>query len=256
MAGANDFLREFMIGLGFEVNEGSKKKIVDTIAHMSLKAAELAAAMEAAAVAAVAAVAKIADGMERLYFASRRTNASIENIQAFGFAAANMGSSAAAAESSMEGLARFLRSSPGAAGLIQSLGVATQVNGHARDAADILGDLGDRFKSMPVYLAQRYADTFGIDEKTFLAMREGMGRFGEAYKKMVHAAGLDTEQAGRSSHFLMIQLRTLGAAVTILRQKVVAELADRVGDDIERLRRFIVDNFGRISEVINGAIRT
>ncbi|MGF6837068.1 hypothetical protein QF001_000935 [Paraburkholderia youngii] len=255
MAGNVDTIKEFLVRLGFDVDSQGQKKFVDGIASASLKVAELGVAITAAAGAVVAGVAKIADQMEGLYFASQRTGAAVANIQALGFAAAQMGSTAAAATGSLENLARFMRTSPGATGLIQSLGVQTQdANGQLRDTSEILQDLGKQFANMPYYRANAYAQALGIDEKTLIALRQGLGQFGDDYKDMLAKAGLDSQQAAKSSHEFMNQVRTLGAAFVILGQKIATSLTGKLSGDIKRFREGLVDNFGRISAIVEKVV--
>lgn len=255
MAGNAEILKEFLVSLGWRVDESGQKKFVDSVAATSLKVVELGAAIAATSAAVVAGVAKIADQMESLYFASQRTGAAVANIQALGFAAGQMGSSASAAAASLENLARFMRNSPGATGLIQSLGVQTRdANGGLRDTTDILKDLGKQFASMPYYRANAYAQALGIDEKTLMALRQGLGQFGDDYKDMLAKAGLDSQQAAKSSHEFMNQVRTLGAAFTILGQKIATSLTGKLTGDIKRFREGLVDNFGRITEIVGKVV--
>lgn len=254
MADAN-VIREFLVSLGWKIDESGQKKFVDSIASTSLKVVELGAAIAATSAAVVAGVAKIADQMELLYFASQRTGAAVANIQALGFAAGQMGSSASAAAASLESLARFMRNSPGATGLIQSLGVQTRdANGGLRDTTDILKDLGKQFANMPYYRANAYAQALGIDEKTLMALRQGLGQFGDDYKDMLAKAGLDSQQAAKSSHEFMNQVRSLGAAFVILGQKVATSLTGKISGDIKRFREGLVDNFGRISAIVEKVV--
>jgi hypothetical protein len=256
MAGNAEILREFLVSLGWKIDEQGQKKFTDSVAAASLKVAELGVAIAATAGAVVAGVAKIADQMEALYFASQRTGASVANIQALGFAAAQMGSTASAAAGSLENLARFMRNSPGASGLIQSLGVQTQgANGQLRDTTEILADLGKQFANMPYYRANAYAQALGIDEKTLMALRQGMGEFGDEYRDMLAKAGLDSQQAAASSHEFMNQVRSLGSAFVILGQKIATSLTGKMGDYIKRFREGIVDNFGRIADIIANVVK-
>lgn len=250
-----EVVKEFLVALGFKIDESGQKKFVDGVVSASLKVAELGVAVTAAAGAVVAGVTKIADQMESLYFASQRTGAAVANIQALGFAAAQMGSTADAAKGSLENLARFMRNSPGATGLIQGLGVQTQsANGQLRDTTEILADLGKQFANMPYYRANAYAQSLGIDEKTLMALRQGMGQFGDDYRDMLAKAGLDSQEAAKSSHEFMNQVRSLGAAFVILSQKVATSLTGKLGDDLKRFREGIVDNFDRISAVITKVV--
>ncbi|MFL9943738.1 hypothetical protein [Paraburkholderia graminis] len=255
MAGNVDTIKEFMVKLGFQVDGSGQKKFVDGVVGASLKVAELGVAVKTASAAVVASVTVIASQMESLYFASQRTGAAVANIQALGFAAAQMGSTADAAKGSLENLARFMRNSPGASGLIQNLGVQTQgANGQLRDTTEILQDLGKQFANMPYYRANAYAQALGIDEKTLMALRQGVGQFGDDYKDMLAKAGLDSQQAAESSHAFMNQVRSLGAAFVILSQKVGTSLASKMSGDIKRFREGLVDNFGRISNIIERVV--
>lgn len=252
---SQEVLREFLVSLGFQIDGSGQKKFVDGVLAATLKVAELGVAVKTASAAVVASVTVIASQMESLYFASQRTGASVANIQALGFAAAQMGSTASAAVGSLENLARFMRNSPGATGLIQSLGVQTRdANGGLRGTTDILKDLGKQFSSMPYYRANAYAQALGIDEKTLMALRQGMGQFGDDYKDMLAKAGLNSQQAAESSHAFMNQVRSLGAAFVILGQKVATSLTGKMSGDIKRFREGLVDNFGRISGIIEKVV--
>lgn len=255
MAGNAEVLKEFLVSLGWKIDESGQKKFTDSVATTSLKVVALGTAIAATSAAVVAGVAKIADQMESLYFASQRTGASVANIQALGFAASQMGSTASAAAASLENLARFMRNSPGATGLIQSLGVQTRdANGGLRDTTDILKDLGKQFATMPYYRANAYAQALGIDEKTLMALREGMGQFGDDYKDMLAKAGIDSQQAAKSSHEFMNQVRTLGAAFEILGQKIATSLTGKLTGDIKRFREGLVENFGRIATIVEKVV--
>ncbi|WP_303678319.1 hypothetical protein [Ralstonia mannitolilytica] len=251
-----DTIREFLVGLGFKVDEAGQKRFVDGVENATVKVVKLGAAVATTAAAVVAGVAKIADQMEGLYFASLRTKATVENIQALGFAAGQMGSSAQAAVGSLESLARFMRNSPGAEGLLHSIGVQTrEANGELRDTTEIIGDLGSKFASMPYYRANAYAQALGIDEKTLMAMREGMGQFGDEYKDMLAKAGMDAQQAAKSSHAFMNEVRSLGAAFVILGQKVASTLTGKLAGDLHRFRDGVVDNFGRVADIVEKVAR-
>uniref|UniRef100_C6BBR9 Putative bacteriophage protein n=1 Tax=Ralstonia pickettii (strain 12D) TaxID=428406 RepID=C6BBR9_RALP1 len=256
MASNVDTIREFLVGLGFKVDEAGQKRFVDGVENATVKVVKLGAAVATTAAAVVAGVAKIADQMEGLYFASLRTKATVENIQALGFAAGQMGSSAEAARGSLESLARFMRNSPGAEGLLHSIGVQTRdANGALRDTTEIMGDLGARFAQMPYYLSNAYAQALGIDEKTLMAMREGMEQFSNEYKEMLAKAGMDSQEAAKSSHEFMNEVRSLGAAFVILGQKVAATLTGKLAGDLRRFRDGVIHNFGRVAGIVEKVAR-
>lgn len=256
MAGNADTIREFLVGLGFKVDETGQKKFLDGVQSATIQVFKLGMAVKTASAAVVAGVGVIADKMESLYYASQRSGAAVANIQALDFAAAQMGSSAEAARGSLESLARFMRNSPGAEGLLHSIGVQTrEANGALRDTTEIIGDLGGRFAAMPYYLANAYAQALGIDEKTLMAMREGMGQFGDEYREMLAKAGIDSQAAAKSSHEFMNEVRSLGAAFVILGQKVATTLTGKLAGDLHRFRDGVVDNFGRVAGIVEKVAR-
>lgn len=244
-------IKEFLVSLGFKIDAGSERKFTDTIARTTVQVIELGTAVTATASLVVAGVAKIADSLENLYFTSQRTNASAENIQSLGFAARQMGGSVEGAVGSLENLARLLRNSPGGEGLLKNIGIQTRnANGELRDSVDMVHDLGKQFANMPYYKANAYAQALGIDERTLMAMRKGMGEFGEEYKAILHASGMDAQEAAKDAHEFMNQLRLLGATTTILSQKVASEMTGKLSEGIRKLRELITSNFGRITEVL------
>lgn len=248
-------LKEFLVQLGFKVDPSGERRFLDSIGAATVKAVALGTAVTATAGMVVAGVARIAENLEQLYFASQRTNASVENLQAVGFAAKQMGVDSAAALGAVESLARFLRNSPGGEGLLKNLGVNTRdARGAMRDTVDLMGDLGKKFASMPYYKAHAFAQALGIDEKTLMAMRSGMGEFQSEYKEMLRAAGMDSQDAAKQSHGFMVELRTFGSAFQILVQKIGASLMGPMGASIRRARETLVANFDRITAVVGNVL--
>ena len=244
-------LKDFLVSLGFKVDKGGQRQFIDSIGEATMKAVALGAAVTATATAIVAGVSKIADNFEQLYFASQRTNSAVDNMQAMGFAAVNMGSSAESAMGSLENLARFLRNSPGAEGLLKNIGIQTrEANGAMRDTTTLIDDLGKTLAVMPYYKANAYAQALGIDEKTLMVMRQGMNEFGNEYKRMLHQAGVDSGQAAEDSHEFMVQLRLLGASFSILSQKIASMMTGKLAHTIANFRVMFTNNFDRISAVI------
>lgn len=252
---ATDTIKEFLVGLGFKVNENSLKKFNDGIANATKRAAVLATAVTGAAVAVGAAVTKMADHMEKLYYASQRTGATVQSLQAFTYAAGQMGVAAESSRGSVEGLANFMRSTPSSSKFIESLGVATQdANGKLRDTTEILMDLGQKFKDMPYYRAKVYASALGIDEETLRGLINGMGEFSAIYQEMYKKAGVDSQAAAKQSRTFMNELRTLGTAFDLLWQKISMGLLKVLTPFVKQFRERVMDNFKRIAGNIERAL--
>ncbi len=167
-----------------------------------------------------------------------------------------MGGTAGAAQASLEALASFMRSSPGANNWLNALGVQTRdAQGHALDTADVMQGLGKRLSAMPWYQAKAYAGVAGIDERTLMALREGVGEFSREYQDMYKASGIDAQKAAADSHAFMNSLRGVGAAVGILSDKVAADLTKGAGANLDRFREGLVKNFARIEHGMETAGR-
>lgn len=249
-------LKDFLISLGFKVDEAGARKFDAVVAGTTLKAIELGVKVEAAALSVVAFTAKIASGLDDLYWASQRTGATVEGIKQIGYAVSQVGGSVDWARGSLENLARFMRNNPGAEGFLNRLGVQTRdASGNMRDMATIFTGVGQRLSSMPYYRANQYAQMLGIDENTLMAMRRGIGEYMGQYNAMKKAIGFNPEQAAAASNRFMTSLRSLGEMAGMARDKIGSSLADGLTGSLDRLRRQIMENFPKIEGAITAGVK-
>ncbi|MCM8545391.1 hypothetical protein [Klebsiella quasipneumoniae] len=249
-------LKDFLISLGFKVDEAGARKFDAVVAGTTLKAIELGVKVEAAALSVVAFTAKIASGLDDLYWASQRTGATVEGIKQIGYAVNQVGGSVDGARGSLENLARFMRNNPGAEGFLNRLGVQTRdASGNMRDMATIFTGVGQRLSSMPYYRANQYAQMLGLDENTLMAMRRGIGQFSGEYTAMAKAIGYNADVAAVSSNKFMTSLRSFGLMAGMARDKIGSSLADGLAGSLDRLRRQILENFPKIEGAITGTVK-
>lgn len=249
-------LKDFLISLGFKVDEAGARKFDAVVAGTTLKAIELGVKVEAVALSVVAFTAKIASGLDDLYWASQRTGATVEGIKQIGYAVSQVGGSVDGARGSLENLARFMRNNPGAEGFLNRLGVQTRdASGNMRDMATIFTGVGQRLSSMPYYRANQYAQMLGLDENTLMAMRRGIGQFSGEYTAMAKAIGYNADVAAVSSNKFMTSLRSFGLMAGMARDKIGSSLADGLAGSLDRLRRQILENFPKIEGAITGTVK-
>lgn len=252
-----EVLREFLVRLGFNVDKASSKFFDDKVGTATKNVLKLGAAAATVAAAVTYAVTKISEKLDELYYASARIGSTVGNIQAFGYAVSQMGGSAAGALQSLENMARFIRTSPGAIDLIKSLGVrTTDDNGKLRDTVDIMTDLGGALRKMPYYQANAYAGVLGIDEKTLMALREGTEEFADEYRQLMKRAGLDSQQAAKDASAFTKEVRGMNAAVGVLVQKFTSLLSARMAQSMRATREYFVSNFDRIAGAIEVVVDT
>lgn len=251
-----DVIKDYLISLGFQVDESGAKKFDATIANTTLQAVKLGVTVEAAALSVVAFTAKIASGLDNLYWMSQRTGATVAGIQQIGYAVSQLGGTVDGARSSLEGLASFVRNNPGAEGFLNRLGVQTRdAKGNMRDMASIFTGVGQRLGQMPYYRANQYAQMLGIDENTLMAMRRGVGQFSAQYTQMAKAIGYNADVAAVSSNRFMTSLRDFGQMAGMARDKIGSDLAGGLAGSIDTLRKRVIDNFPRIEGALTSGIK-
>jgi len=168
-------MRSFVTKLGFKVDDNQERKFDKSVGGATKQVLGLKTALAGLVAASAAGFYKITNDLSGLYFATKRLDASGRNLEAFGFAADQTGSSAEAARGSVEGLAAAIRKSPGREGRehqIQNLGVDTRdADGKMRSTLKIMQELLDVFDTMPQYRAVMWAEELKIQEKLMLGHR-------------------------------------------------------------------------------------
>lgn len=249
-------IKDFLVSLGFKVDESGERKFNAVLAGVTSNAIKTGFAVEAAALSVVAFTAKIAQASDKLYWASQRTGATVQGLKQVSYAISQVGGSADSAMSSLESLARFIRTNPGAEGFLNRLGVQTRdASGNMRDMASIFTGVGQKLSSMPYYRANQYASMLGIDENTLMAMRRCVGGFSGEYSAMAKAIGFNADQAAVSSNRFMTSLRSFGEMAVMARDKIGANLAGGLAGSLDKLRRQILDNFPKIEQTLTAAIK-
>lgn len=259
MSGNADTIKDFLISLGFDIDQAGANKFEAVLKGVTANVLKVGAVVEGAALSIVGFTTQIANGLDKIYWASQRTGASVQGIKALGYAALQTGASAESAMSSLEGLAGFMRSNPGAEGFLNRLGVQTRdASGKMRDTAAIFTGVGQKLNNMPYYRAKQYAQMLGIDENTLMAMRRGMNGFTADYQSMLQKTGFNADKAAVQSNKFMTSMSGLTSLFGIMRDKIGSNLAGGLAGSLDSLRRRILDNFPKIEEtltrVINGVI--
>lgn len=259
MSGNADTIKDFLVSLGFDIDQAGANKFEAVLKGVTANVLKVGAVVEGAALSIVGFTTQIANGLDKIYWASQRTGASVQGIKALGYAASQTGASAESAMSSLEGLAGFMRSNPGAEGFLNRLGIQTRdASGKMRDTAAIFTGVGQKLNNMPYYRAKQYAQMLGIDENTLMAMRRGMNGFTADYQSMLQKTRFNADKAAVQSNKFMTSMRGLTSLFGIMRDKIGSNLAGGLAGSLDSLRRRILDNFPKIEEtltrVINGVI--
>lgn len=215
-------IRDFLISLGFKVDEQGAKKFDQSIMKTDKMLLGTTKTIVGLGAALYATTTAFAFQMEKMYYASKRTGASVNNLEAFEAGAARIGLSAGTATQAVEAMASAIRTNPGLAGLLNNLGVQTA----GRDTVDIVLDLVEALDKMPHYQASQYARMFGMDEKTLLMLREQLPALKKAqaeYSELARKSGVDLDEAAQASKEYANGFRDITTRVDLLVKKWTVE---------------------------------
>ncbi|EPT8845457.1 transglycosylase SLT domain-containing protein [Escherichia coli] len=256
MSGNADTIKDFLVSLGFDIDQAGANKFEAVLKGVTANVLKVGAVVKGSALSIVGFTTQIANGLDKIYWASQRTGASVQGIKALGYAASQTGAIAESAMSSLEGLAGFMRSNPGAEGFLNRLGVQTRdASGKMRDTAAIFTGVGQKLNNMPYYRAKQYAQMLGIDENTLMAMRRGMGQLSSEYALTAKRIGFNAESAAKQSNIFMTSMRNLTMTLGQAKDKIGSNLAGGLAGSIDNFRRQILDNWPKIEAVITKIIK-
>lgn len=215
-------IRDFMVALGFSIDNAGAKRMGDTLQNVENKAKSLNTVLLGLATGAVIAVTKTASELDKLYYSSQRIGASANNIRGFEAAIAQMGGTAGNALQTLESLAQKVRQSPGYEGMVNNLGVSTRdQNGAMRDRVEVMKDMSKTLAGMEYYQANAYASALGIDESTLMAMRDpAFLQNMEKYQKLQKEMGMSNGLAESGKDF-MVQFRDVTLTVKALSEVIL-----------------------------------
>ncbi len=247
-----DVLREFLVSLGFQVDETGMKKF-NTAVESVTKGVERAGLVVAATAAGFAAgVSIIASQMEKLYYASQRTGGTVGNIMALRYAASQIGLTAEQAQGALEGFARTLRLNPGTNNLLQSLGVT------GKDPTEKFDSFIGKMKGMQPYVAAAYAQLFGIDPDTLLMLEQGQDQrlADEAkYRAKLAAFGIDPEQAGKVGKDWNNALRDVKTDFELLWVVIESKLLPVLLPLVDRFEQWSETHAGDVAQAIADGVQ-
>ncbi|RXN73045.1 hypothetical protein D0Z62_04255 [Providencia rettgeri] len=244
-------MRDFLVSLGFDVDESGAKKFSSVLGEITSTAFKAGAAVEGAAAVILGFTVQISKGLDDLYWQAQRTGATANSIKSLGYAVKQAGGDINGFNQSVERLGAFLRNTPGGEGFLKNIGVQTRdANGNLRDTASLVALVGDRLSKMPMYRATAFGQALGIDENTLLAMRRGIHGYSSEYTAMMKAIGYNPDLAAKQGNAFMTQFSKLSAAMGIGKDKIGGELARVLTPSIARFTELLVKNFPTIEKII------
>lgn len=254
---AGSVIEEFLVSLGFKIDAVGAKKFTGTLTSLINPTNLLRGALVGLAFTAEKAVGEYASQMEKLYYASKRTGASVENIQALRFGAQQIGVSAEDATAALEGMAKAVRLQPGLMGLLSGFGIKTQ----GKDTAKVMIELVEKLAKLPHFIGAQFAQMFGIDEQTFLMLKMNLNDLKKKEEERIELnrkSGISAEEAAAASKAYSNTLRELSEMFGVLKDRLMIALlptfqliANVLKDVIKLLYDFADFKFGTLEETLD-----
>ncbi len=207
---AANTLKEFLVAIGFKVDEVQLKNFNDRVQKITERVLDLGQQFAITATGVSASVTRMASDMERLYFASQRTGAGAQNLRAWDIAAQAAGLSIGDAHSAIEGLAATMRQ-PGMTQLLQDFGVKVD-----KDSTETMFNLIAKLKQMGKPGTAGYAQAtsiagmYGINEEQFYQLSTNLDEARKKYEDSIASQkknGLDLGKETANAHKFMDDMR-------------------------------------------------
>jgi soluble lytic murein transglycosylase-like protein len=219
VAGNADIIKEFLVSLGFKVDETQFKRFDVQLGKTQKDVLAFGKTLFGVATALEAMVEEFASSMEKLYYASQRTGASASSLQALESGAQRIGLQAGQATGALTGMVQAMRLNPGLEALLRgSLGVRS-------NDTKMLLDLVGQLRTMPFYQAAQFAQLFGIDPETLRAMEQNYEQLLQAERDrqaLNERAGVQTDKLAHDSTVFMNALRDLWDTLKKVGEQVLA----------------------------------
>lgn len=198
MSGTAEVLQEYLIKLGYKVDEPGLKKFSKGLDDVGKRVFGIGTAVAGAVIAVESAAAAFAYSMRKVYFDSQLAGSSVQNLKSLEFAGQKFGISAEKMGDSIHSMAQAMRLNPGLQGLVESFGI--RVSG--RDVSDVMKDYVAALDKLPEFQAAQYAGMFGIDPDTYHLMRGHIAELNAEVEKMKStfaSLGVDLDASAKES---------------------------------------------------------
>lgn len=218
-------IQEFLASLGFQIDQPSFRKFAAALVDTCKLASKAAAGVAGLAVGAELMVQKFASGMEKMYYASRRTQSTIASLQGIRFAAEQIGISGDAAIESIESMSAVIRTNPGMQSILRMFGVAPA--GKGRDQTQVFFDMIRQLRKLPHFVGAQWAEMFGVSERDFLMWKQNLENAEESYKRrlaMNKEMGADVEKWGKDAVEFKNTWRLINEQLDTFENKVASDL--------------------------------
>ncbi len=252
----NETIKEFLVGLGFNIDEAGLRNFTSSITNASLSAAALGAAVVAASAAIVGGVSSVAKGFDDLDQLAQKYNTTASSIDDFVDSASMVGIGGEAAESALASMNKVVGEAALGIGrgkvVLEKLGIqAVDTAGKVRPVTDVMSDLQNKLAGLQRGQAMTIMEKLGLDPQLLRLFNGELGDIAKIQDEMSKndvSVGFDFDNAIKESKAFqksMIAMKTQANLTwhffTTLWESLAVKIMPKVREGVERLGRAFED---------------
>lgn len=252
-------IKEFLVGLGFSVDENSMAKFSDGIKKASIAVTTFAGVLTGALAGVTSFVAATADKFDAIGDLGDRVNTTAEEILRLGYVATLTGSDFNAATSSLESFSRTAGEAALGIGrgqmIFKELGIsAKDGNGQLKDTSVLLGEVGRKIQNLGRGEQLAVLTKLGIDPTLIQALTTDVTGLVEEFDKLYKTAGIDANKAAEEAGEFNDSLDRLKMTFDGIKNAVALRFLGSVKRGIDTLRKFLIENMPKIINAVSPII--
>ena len=261
---SSETIKEFLVGLGFQVDEAGLQKFNQGITKATIAVTAIGTAAVAAAGMFTSFVAGVANKFDAVGDLADRVNTTAEEILRLGYVATLSGSSVEAANASIENLSRIageaaLGVGRGAAAFKEFGISAKDQNGNLKDTSVLLAEVGDKIKDMGRGEQIAVLQKLGIDPTMIGVLTSDISGLAAEFDALYKNAGIDANKAAEQSGEFNDSMDRLAMTFDAIKSAVGLKFMGQVKNGVDTLRKFLVETMPKIinavSPIINLVLR-
>jgi predicted regulator of amino acid metabolism with ACT domain len=250
---ATTTIREFLVGLGFSVDEAGLSKFSSTIVKASGIALAMGTAVAAAAATVVGSIKSIAEEYDKLDKLATRFRSSADAVDEFNDIAGVLGLAPDAAIGGLTALDRAIGDTALGLGrakkVFEEIGLQVlDAGGKMRPTVDVMNELGEKLKGMERGKAIAVMERLGLDPSLMKIFNADLAAMRADLAAIDKAAGFDLTEAVAQSKAFMTAWRGMQQAIAKV-QLVFSKAYEAIAVKLmPRLRMVIIEVTRRIEE--------
>lgn len=238
-------LREYLVALGFKIDEAQYKKWLGAVANSAKSVAELGSEAVATATAIGVMTERIARNFNDMYYVAQRNETTVAGLKQIEYGFGRIGLSADQGRSAVEAFGYAMRTNPGLRGLLRGMGVNDEDPQKA--LTEFVGKLRQRFGPQRYFIAQQMASMFGVDETSFRGMWQNLDKLKEKQREqstIQKQAGLDPDDMAKRSTVFIDKVDRLLERLAVLKDRIASDFIEPASKAVD----FLDDLVRKITE--------